>query len=61
LIGSKDFLSQEQLRSLEDNRSDSESHISFVSEYPSANSKGDDINETTAYDFIVQKLYNELV
>jgi hypothetical protein len=53
LIGSEDFLSQEQLRSPEDNRSDSESHINFVSEHLSSNSEGDDIDETTAHDFVV--------
>ena len=61
LIGSEDFLSQEQLRSLEDNRSDSESHINFVSEHLSLNSEEGDINKTTTHDFVVQKLYNELV
>jgi hypothetical protein len=61
LIGSEDFLGQEQLRGPGDNRSDSESHISFVSEHPFSNNEGDDVDETTAHDFVVQKLYDELV
>jgi hypothetical protein len=61
LIGSEDFLGQEQLHGPGDNHSDSESHISFVSEHPSLNSEGGDVNETTAHDFVVQKLYDELV
>ncbi|KAI7226593.1 hypothetical protein KC330_g8763 [Hortaea werneckii] len=60
-IGSEDLLGQEQLRGLEYNRSDSDSHISFVSEHPSLTSKGGVDNETTAHDLVVQKSYNELV
>jgi hypothetical protein len=61
LIGSEDLLGQEQLRGPEHSHSGSESHISFLSEHPSLGSEGGDVDETTAHEFVVQKLYDELV
>jgi len=41
--------------------SDSESHISFASEHASLRIKEGDVREKTAHDFVVQKLYDELL
>lgn len=60
-LRSEDLLGLEQLPRPEDDRSDSESHISFASEHASLHTKEDDVYETTAHDFVVQKLYDELV
>lgn len=60
-VGSEDLLGQEQLRSLEHNRSDSESHVSFQSEHSSLLSEDSEDDEVTPLEFVVQKLYEELV
>ncbi|KAM0714660.1 hypothetical protein Q7P37_009958 [Cladosporium fusiforme] len=44
-VGSEDLLGQEQLRSLEHNRSDSESHVSFQSEHSSLLSEDSEDDE----------------
>jgi hypothetical protein len=61
VMGSEDLLGLEQLGGPEHSHSDSESHISFVSEHLSLNSELGDTYGTTAHDFVVQKLYDELV
>jgi len=61
VLGSKDLLGLEQLPGPEDDRSDSESHVSFASEHASLHTEGGDVYETTAHDIVVQKLYDELV
>ena len=60
-LGSEDLLGLEQLPGPEDNRSDSESHISFASEHASLHIEEGNVHETTAHDLVVQKLYDELV
>jgi hypothetical protein len=60
-LGSEDLLGLEQLPRPKDDRSDSESHISFASEHESLHTEEDDVYETTAHEFVVQKLYNELI
>lgn len=60
-LGSEDLLGLEQLPGPEDDRSDSESHVSFASEHTSLYTEEGDVYETTAHDFVVQKLYDELV
>jgi hypothetical protein len=60
-VGSEDFLGQGQIRDLENNGSDSESHVSFDSERPSVDSDDGAVDEITALDFVVQKLYEQLV
>jgi hypothetical protein len=60
-LGSEDLLGLEQLPGPEDDRSDSGSHVSFASEHTSSHTEEGDVYETTAHDFVVQKLYDELV
>jgi hypothetical protein len=60
-FGSEDLLGLEQLPGPEDNRSDSNSCISFVPEHASLHIEEGDNAETTAHDFVVEKLYDELV
>lgn len=60
-LGSEDLLGLEQLPGPDHNRSDSESHISFVSEHPPLHIEESDADDTTAHDFVVEKLYDELV
>lgn len=59
--GSEDLLGQEQLRSPEHNRSDSESHVSFQSEHSPLHGEDSEDDEATPLEFVVQKLYEELV
>lgn len=60
-LGSEDLLGLEQLPRPKDDRSDSGSHVSFASKHTSSHTEEGDVYETTAHDFVVQKLYDELV
>jgi hypothetical protein len=60
-LGSEDLLGLEQLPRPDDDRSDSESPVSFASERASFHIEESDDHETTPHDFVVQKLYDELV
>lgn len=61
LVRSEDLLNQEQLRGPEHDRSDSESYISFDPELSSLSNEDHNLDEVTAHDIVVQKLYDELV
>lgn len=58
-VGSEDLLNQEQLRGPEHDRRDSESYISFDPEHSSLSNEDHNLDEVTAHDFMVQKLYDK--
>lgn len=60
-VGSEDLLGQEQLRNPEHNLSDSESQIGFQSEHSSLHGEESEGDQATPLEYVVQKLYEELV